>query len=944
MPGRQSHGAPKVKKVKSRSTSKRKSLNALSIATRQDSNKTKIKSLHSGAEVSGNKRRRQDLGPEDIDELDDTSTKKPKKDAISSKLDDFDSDKGSDSEGNEWITGNVGTDDDSELDSDEAFGESDEDRFEGFTFSGSSRNKPKKKAQAKDINLDESEDELSDSELEEGDLGEDAVDLAAVLDMSDSEDEAIKAPKSEKNGGSVAADDMKESDDSEEDYESEESEASSSTSSEEDDSDDEAADPQKLADLQNLIAELSKDDKASSLSKQKAQNSVEHLAPSTFGLTSKVKLTLNDLGISAVRDSNIKKSLKFLKPDGEKITGKLDVPLAKRQQDRLDRTAAYEKSKETLDRWTETVKLNRRAEHLSFPLVDNGIASTKTNHELAPIDSKKPFNDLEATIQTILEESGLAAVNGKDEEDSDQIGNELETNNMSLEEVKAKRIQLRMARELLFREEAKSKRIKKIKSKSYRRVHRRQREKAMNLEQQALEEEGLIPSEDEMIAQDRRRAEERMGAKHRGSKWAKSVKATGRAAWDEDARSGIVEMARRDEELRKRVEGKRIRVTSEKSDASDASDDESNDESDEQSSKLRNLQKLKELGKSDLVDSSMPGARLANMDFMRRADAARKKRNDATVEEMRRELAGEEASSEEEPEDIGRRVFGLTSAPKASTKRAASDGESVESGASEAEWEPEPKESVAVPKKKAQPQPRLKSILVKNNVDLPTEGGAWSKVVVDESLPVSTSRKLRKTANSVQADELDLSQAVVMSKKVNPSKPSPATGDLSDESDDDQGNLGFLANDQELIKRAFAGSNVVGEFEVEKKRAQRDEAVKTIDNTLPGWGNWVGDGVSKREQKRNKGRFLTETDGVRVQKRKDVHLQRVIISEKKVKKNGKYLATSLPHPFETRLQYERSLRLPIGQEWTTKETFQDATKPRILLKQGIIAPMSKPLL
>jgi U3 small nucleolar RNA-associated protein 14 len=60
--------------------------------------------------------------------------------------------------------------------------------------------------------------------------------------------------------------------------------------------------------------------------------------------------------------------------------------------------------------------------------------------------------------------------------------------------------------------------------------------------------------------------------------------------------------------------------------------------------------------------------------------------------------------------------------------------------------------------------------------------------------------------------------------------------------------------------------------------------------------------------------------------------------------NGKYLASSLPHPFETKQQYEKSLRLPLGPEWTTKETFQDATKPRILLKQGIITPMSKPLL
>jgi U3 small nucleolar RNA-associated protein 14 len=59
--------------------------------------------------------------------------------------------------------------------------------------------------------------------------------------------------------------------------------------------------------------------------------------------------------------------------------------------------------------------------------------------------------------------------------------------------------------------------------------------------------------------------------------------------------------------------------------------------------------------------------------------------------------------------------------------------------------------------------------------------------------------------------------------------------------------------------------------------------------------------------------------------------------------NTKYLASQLPFPFETKQQYERSLRLPVGPEWTTKETFQDATTPRVLIKQGIIRPMEKPL-
>ena len=59
--------------------------------------------------------------------------------------------------------------------------------------------------------------------------------------------------------------------------------------------------------------------------------------------------------------------------------------------------------------------------------------------------------------------------------------------------------------------------------------------------------------------------------------------------------------------------------------------------------------------------------------------------------------------------------------------------------------------------------------------------------------------------------------------------------------------------------------------------------------------------------------------------------------------NNKYMATQLPHQFETRQQYERSLRLPIGPEWSTKETFQIATKPRVMIKQGVIKPMQKPM-
>ncbi|KAL9117531.1 MAG: hypothetical protein Q9187_005931 [Circinaria calcarea] len=149
---------------------------------------------------------------------------------------------------------------------------------------------------------------------------------------------------------------------------------------------------------------------------------------------------------------------------------------------------------------------------------------------------------------------------------------------------------------------------------------------------------------------------------------------------------------------------------------------------------------------------------------------------------------------------------------------------------------------------------------------------------------------------------------------------------------------------QDLIRQAFAGDEVVASFEQEKQDTIRDEDETMIDNTLPGWGAWTGTGISKREEKRNKGKVMVKIEGIKKEKRVDRGLEKVIINEKRVKKNAKYLAPTLPHPFETRQQYERSLRLPVGPEWTTKETFQAATKPRVLMKEGIIAPMEKPLL
>ncbi|KAL3423760.1 hypothetical protein PVAG01_05507 [Phlyctema vagabunda] len=952
MAGRQAHGRAPTKKPKVRVNSNKRNLDALSIASKQNPEKFKIRQSRLGVKEGGNRpgKRSRDDDEGDDEEEEESNTKKQRKSAPKGRFDELDIDEGSDSEGNQWKLGQVDSDDDSDLDSDEAFGESDEERFQGYAFSGSSDRKPKqKKASRRDVNLDEEEEEESDSELEEGDLGENAVDLATMLD--DSEEEEEMSTKDTKSGGKVkharkpssGADDSDEemldsgSEEEDSEEESEDSDDESSMSS----ADDDASDPLKQAALRNMIANLAQGDAPAKI-RTNHRNDAENEAqqPSATTRLSGL-LSLDDLSKKSKKASKIKPS---------------SVPLAKRQQDRLDRSAAYDQTKETLERWTDTVQHNRRAEHLMFPLPNQDNQLQQPNNRLLPTSTAKPFNDLEATIQSILEESGLAPVNGKDGEDQIREYEELETKKMSIEEVKARRDQLRMARDLMFREEAKAKRIKKIKSKSYRKVHRKQREKEERKNREALIEGGFEPSEDELEAQDRRRATERMGAKHRGSKWAKETKITGRAAWDEDARAGITDMARRDEELRRRVEGRTVRKDDDdQSEMSSSGSDAEDSEDDEQAEQRRLLRQLNKVGSSELIDESLPGARLANMKFMRNAEASRKKDNDAMVEDIRRELAGEETPSEDEERDIGRRTFGPGSKNDEEKSKKPKLNDFEEPLPSDEEDElvitGVDKQGVASKPTKA---PRKTTNALERQVSKSeseaTSGGAWSKVTSkSDAINNAEAKRRRHKSNNATEVELDLTQAAVIAKQPKPKKKTKQASTLEIQSDDDSDDdanikLPFALRDQELIKRAFAGADVVGEFDAEKKQTIEDEDDKVVDDTLPGWGNWVGDGLSKKEKQRNKGRFLTKVEGIKEKNRKDARLERVIINEKRVKKNGKYLASSLPHPFETRQQYERSLRLPVGPEWATKETFQDATKPRILLKQGIIAPMSKPLM
>ncbi|KJZ78457.1 hypothetical protein HIM_01848 [Hirsutella minnesotensis 3608] len=886
MPGRQAHGRSLLADAKPKSSNNKKSkarsqknaLNAFGIA--QENFPTRQKRTPRARELDAETERkhvRDDDEDEDEDEDEAPKRKKPK--AASRSTGDDDAEYGSDSEGNEWQLGGLAeNDEDSEIESDDAFGESDNEKFQGYSFRGT---------KSKSAENDDSED---DSEDDEGQtLGADAIDLATALDQF--EEDSDEEPQ----GGDESGSEGSEDEDSDESVDSDDDER---------DDTDEEADPEQLKALRGLIT-----DYGGEQDENKADSS-----------TAKQKIGLSDLGLAGLNDPFMKKSVKLMnKEEKEKRPGtakKLHVPLPKRQQDRLDRAVAYEKTNETLDRWTETVKQNRRAEHLIFPLPQNSATAGLDTTEIQPLTAKSAGNELEATIMSIMEQSGLSME--KKAKPKPQEFDE-EGNLLSRKEALNKK---RMERELNAREAKRAKRIKKIKSKAYHRVHRKQRERDEVAAKEAMQEAGEIDSEEEREAQDRRRALERVGQRHKDSKWAKMGAKHKRAVWDDDFRAGLTEMARKDEELRRRKEGKRGGIDDSDSDATSSSGDDSGDDD------LR--RQLDELEKED----GGPQSALMGLKFMQKAEAAKKKANDDMIKQIRRDLDGEDGDEESDVEtgEVGRRRYGTTSnAPakaaldtsRRSSRREAAeseDGASIYTGTTGQGLSRKAAEEIQAPAESAA-----------------STAGAWSRS--------GPRRSNKKGTAGVRTEELDLGSNVLLAArpaKSKPVRPDTNGGDDDDSASETELHLPMAIRDQELVARAFAGEDVVADFEQEKAEVAEADDDKIVDNTLPGWGSWVGDGVSAREKKRHQGRFLTKVEGIKKKDRQDAKLERVIINEKRIKKNDRFLASQLPHPYESREQYERALRLPVGPEWMTKQTFQESTKPRVIVKQGIIAPMSKP--
>lgn len=751
-----------------------------------------------------------------------------------------------------------------------------------------------------DSENEEEEEEPSDFE---GDEGDDIVDLSQLL-----------------TGGNDDEDDTAQQN-AEDDSEEEEFRGFDDIEDDESDDDDEnmELDDDKIAELVHTLdskkrKHVSGDEGSSKKRQLKERN--EAYKESEFNLSTREeddaskKLSLADL-MGTVEDEGglgeLKAGLESLAGKGKNTTRKaLDAPLAKRVQDRMDRQVALEQANKEVTKWQPTVKMLREAEHVTFPLQDP-YAVPKGNRSSAAMAGKfKAETTLEQQISRALADAGM-----KDEELEEFEA--LKLNKLTVEEVEAKRKELRMMRELMFRHEIKNKRLKKIKSKSYRKLKRKEKER-LGLQVKEMEElDHELDGEEKMKAA-LSRAEERMTLKHKNtSKWAK--RALARGANDEGTRDAIMEQLRRGEELRRRIDG-------------DDSEEESGEESDEDYVN-NEMNQLKE----EINEDTQPTKGLLGMKFMQDAAKRQLASTKEDFENFEKEwLAADSDDDEKEKKEEhysvvannpGRMAFGAKA--KQLKKASEEDEEPKELTDEESEVGKvsinEAGQIKKVSHSAGHKTTTNSTVNVKNKsplADLDDNENPWlqadtsrlskkasknNKIISGqtETRAEHSISKMKKTKKEKEVDvaedvELDLTNVMSIkkstaeTKKPNVAKAKLAKGESEDEeeesSDDDtnqkmvhKNNISF--SQRELVARAFANDDVVAEFEEEKMAEIEEDGDQVEDLTLPGWGSWGGAGVKKNK---NKKKILKVTKGIDADKRKDAKLAHVIINEKLNKK------------------------------------------------------------
>ena len=263
--------------------------------------------------------------------------------------------------------------------------------------------------------------------------------------------------------------------------------------------------------------------------------------------TAKNEITLDNL-MEGIQDT---KGFRDMQNSLSKVPTSTPVPMAKIKTDRMERKMMYGSRSKDVSRWIDVIQENRQAESLDF--------KPKERNQLTRdvlVDKFVPKTDFEKEIEAALNEAGqkeeIDVLMGEEQALQDDLG----SNRLTMEEYKHRRGQLAQIRALMFYHERKRHQMNKIKSKKYRRIRKKQRDR---LKESAVSD--AIEQGDDELAKELQekdevaRVQERMTLAHKNtSKWAKRILKRGKNV-DIDTRRALSAQLKLGDDLRKKMMG-----------------------------------------------------------------------------------------------------------------------------------------------------------------------------------------------------------------------------------------------------------------------------------------------------------------------------------------------------------------------------------------------------
>jgi U3 small nucleolar RNA-associated protein 14 len=777
------------------------------------------------------------------------------------------------------------------------------------------------------------------------------------------EDEAFNSDDERKYGAFFDKGDKKDnddgcdddSDDDDDKYEDSEDESEDDNSGGEDDDG-----GQYMLDLLNRLDEkkpAARDGAASS-----SAASLIHVQESQFSasVVPNAGVTLDQMmeGISDSRGfGGVQRTLRHV------ATGRAtSAPANSTVSDRAERKVHYRLQQGEISQWSTAVQQNRNAETLDFR-PKHRVEVTRD----IMLDQFVPSSDFERQLHAALEHAEQQDEEAVLKAEERALQDDLGANEITIEEYRKRRGQLAKMRALMFYHEQKRHHMNKIKSKKYRRIRKKQREKTKDAEQLADVADDPVLARELEEKEEMERMKERADLAHKNtSKWAKRILKRGNNV-DKDTRRALSAQLKRGDDLLKRMN------------TSGADEDEGSDEEDLVETARKVLQETDQDKEEE--DGAKTG--LFKMSFMQRGVERQRQRARQEARELLMELEGEFDQERQEVEEKQKKAkkqvkmaskkemqtvlkegelvasslkFGTGSAVTVSGDINIDDGfhaqhDAILDTADELDVDD------ANPQDEQEP-PKVIPVATPARIGaMDEEENPWLARLDDADVRApkkKPSAQFLQQAKRSARGFVDVDRAVDLLEN----KPTTTEGSRENDNSHDFAAAGerkiTMLSQEELVRKAFAAPSdkeADDEFAKEKALVEEHEdptqkSAKELDMTKSsGWGSWAGAGAPPPSKIKRKLPAKLQPPVVKPAKRLrlDDKKPAVIISQRRVRKIAdKYMISHIPYPFTTREEYERSMVGGIGPEWNVTSSFKDMTRPEILTRSGkIIKPISK---